>query len=293
MNRKWFLQESLLLGQSVLGASIFALAYRIFIVPSHLYSGGTTGISQILKLLLTQAFGLQLQFDLTGLIFWFINIPLLFLGYRYLGKMFMFRTIISVAVQSFLMAVIPAPAAMLFHDQLLDCVIGGCVAGFGVGITLKAGGSGGGTDIIGLYSAIKFPNFSVGKLSILLNLFIYLFVGFRYGLEPAVYSMIYTLAVGFTVDKIHAQNIRMTVFLISRSETIGTAILNGLRRGVTTWQGWGEYTGEQTYIHMIVLNKLELTQLKKIIQANDPTAFLFVCPLDSVLGNFEKHLEVE
>ena len=52
---------------------------------------------------------------------------------------------------------------------LAACLIGGIITGAGIGITLKAGGSGGGIDILGVYFTKKYKNFSVGKLGIIIN----------------------------------------------------------------------------------------------------------------------------
>lgn len=69
----------------------------------------------------------------------------------------MCRTVIAVCIQSFLLTAIPAPKEPLFDDMLLNCMIGGALSGWGVGITLRAGGSGGGTDIVGMYCAKNYP----------------------------------------------------------------------------------------------------------------------------------------
>ncbi len=177
---------------SILGVVFFAVAYRWFLFPSNLYSGGFTGISQLLKLLITKIAGVRVPeaIDLTGIIFWCINLPLFLLGYKSIGKKFFCRTIAAVCIQSILLTFIPAPQKPLFRDELLNSMIGGGLSGLGVGLTLRAGGSGGGVDILGMYCAKEYPDFSVGKISVIINAFIYFMAAIGYDLEVAAYSML-------------------------------------------------------------------------------------------------------
>lgn len=263
-------------------------------MPIGLYSGGFTGIAQLIKLFLTEIVGLKVseQVDLTGIIFWCINIPLFGLGYTSIGKKFLYRTLIAVSIQSVLLAVIPAPSGPLVDDILLNCIIGGALSGFGVGVTLRAGGSGGGLDIVGMYCTKKYPDFSVGKLSILINLLIYGIAAYRYDLSVAAYSMVFCIASGIVVDRVHYQNIKVSAFIVTDNKNIGTIINQKIGRGVTSWNGWGEYSHKDEIIHMVVVNKFELQTLKKLVYQEDPDAFVQVISPNMVIGNFEKRLEV-
>ncbi|MFR5600994.1 MAG: YitT family protein [Lachnospiraceae bacterium] len=292
--RKAIQKETSNMFWAIFGVVCFASAYRLFIFPAGLYSGGFTGIAQLLKLFITEIMGIAepAGIDMTGVIFWCINIPLFLLGYRSIGKRFLIRTVIAVFIQSVLMAVIPAPGEPLLDDMLLNCIIGGVLSGFGVGITLRAGGSGGGTDIVGMYCAKRYPGFGVGKLSVMINLCIYLIAAMRYDLEVAAYSMVFSIASGIMVDRVHYQNIQVSAFIVTKNKTLGEKINQVLYRGVTSWNGWGEYSHQEEIIHMVVVNKYELQALKRLLRKEDPDAFVQVFSPDLVMGNFEKRLEV-
>ncbi|MFT4004649.1 MAG: YitT family protein [Lacrimispora sp.] len=279
---------------TISGVVFFAAAYRWFLFPSGLYSGGFTGISQLLKLFLTEVLGIHAprSIDLTGIIFWCINIPLLLLGYRSIGKKFLYRTIIAVCVQSALLTLIPAPEKPLLDDMLLNSIIGGALSGLGVGITLRAGGSGGGTDIVGMYCAKEYPDFSVGKISVMINVCIYFIAAMRYDLEVAAYSMVFSISAGIMVDRVHYQNIKVSAFIVTKNKALGEMINRKVSRGVTSWNGWGEYSRQEEIIHMVVVSKYELQALKRLIRQEDPDAFVQIMSPDMVLGNFEKRLEV-
>lgn len=279
---------------AIVGVVFFAIAYRWFLVPEGLYSGGFTGISQLIKLLLTEILHIPMpeSIDVTGMIFWCINVPLFVLGYKSIGKKFLYRTIIAVCIQSFLLTTIPAPKEPLLDDILLNCIIGGALSGWGVGITLRAGGSGGGTDIVGMYCAKHYPEFGVGRLSVMMNLCIYVIAAVRYDIEVAAYSMVFSFVAGIMVDRIHFQNIKVSVFIVTKNRELGEKINRGISRGVTSWNAWGEYSHSEEVMHMVVVNKYELQALKKLIRQEDPNAFVQIMSPDMILGNFEKRLEV-
>ena len=292
--RKIIQRESYNMFWAILGVVCFAIAYRWFVVPVDLYSGGFTGIAQLLKSLLTDVIGIRNpeSVDLTGIIFWCINIPLFILGYQAIGRKFLIRTVIAVCIQSILMAVVPAPEKPFLEDTLLNCIVGGALSGFGVGITLRAGGSGGGLDIVGMYCAKRYPAFRVGQISVMINLCIYFIAAIQYDLEVAAYSMVFSIVSGMMVDRVHYQNIKVSVFIVTRNKNLGEKINQIISRGVTSWNGWGEYSHHDEMIHMVVVSKYELQELKRIIRIEDPNAFVQILLPDTVIGNFEKRLEV-
>ena len=286
--------DSLLkLACAMFGGSLFALGYRVFIIPMHLYSGGFTGISQIILYLLKVFFHLAPpeNIDLTGIVLWLLNIPLLILCWRIVSRRFMIRTLATVLLQSVCMSLIPAPEAPLFENMFTCVLVGGAISGLGVGITLINGGCGGGIDTLGIYCAKKIHGFSVGRLSLLINSAIYLFGAVTGSLEIAVYSVIYSLVASLVMDRIHAQNITSCAFIITRKDEFTRQIIRQLNRGGTLWEGTGGYRNENTHIIMTAVSKYELRTLDKIIREVDPDAFITCTDNVSVTGNFEKRFD--
>ena len=151
--------------QIILGVCCCAGAYKFFLSPAGLYNGGFTGIAQIIRNLLQEYAGVTFRSDPTGILVWCLNIPLMIIGYKVLGRMFMLKTIAVISMQSMLMTVIKGPEAQLISDHALNCVCGGALNGFGIGMLLRSGASGGGTDIVGMVAAKKKPGVSVGSIS--------------------------------------------------------------------------------------------------------------------------------
>lgn len=277
---------------SVGGILIYCIGFNLLIVPMGFYSGGFMGMSQLASLFLTQGIHLPIppEANITGIIYFGINVPLMYLGYRVLGKEFAVKTLITTGLMSALLVVIPIPKVPYVEDNLTASIIGGIVCGIGGGLVLRGRSSAGGQDIIGLCCAKKFPNFSVGKVSIAINIFVYGLCLFLFDVEIVIYSLIYATVLSVAVDRVHIQNINTSVMIFTKKLGISKAILEQLGRGVTNWDGEGAYTNRTSYILFVMISKYEVTQLKRIVRSIDPHAFMIFTEGCSVDGNFEKRL---
>ncbi|MCB7304601.1 YitT family protein [Bariatricus massiliensis] len=279
------------LGTSALGAVLFAFGLNVFIIPLSLYNGGFMGIAQLLRTFLVQVFNLSLgHTDIAGFIYLLINVPLIILAWSKMGKNFFFRSVVTIVIQTIAMTALPVPEVPIIDDYLTACVIGGIIAGGGSGLTLRGGSSGGGQDILGIYMTQRFPGFSVGKVSLIINIFVYGICLFMFNIEVAIYSLIYGVIYSLACDKVHVQNINVSIMIFTKKLGISRAILEQTGRGVTNWDGAGAYTNATSYILLCVVSKYEVNQIKRIVKTIDPNAFMILTEGCSVAGNFEKRL---
>ena len=136
---------------AVLGELIAAAALNLFIVPLSLYTGGLLGFCQLVRTLLQDFLGVSFgAYDIAGVLYFLLNIPLLMIGYRNLGRGLADRTIICTGSYSDFYSIIPIPTQPIVDDYLTACLLGGILTGIGSGIVLTCGGSGGGLDVLGL-----------------------------------------------------------------------------------------------------------------------------------------------
>lgn len=271
----------------LLGSFLFCAGLNWFIVPIGLYNGGTVGISQIIRTLIQSSVELPKSFDIAGIINFIINLPLLYLAYRHFGKSLFLKTVFSVVTQTILFSFIPIPQNPIINEYIAACLIGGIMAGVGVGITLRFGGTGGGADILGLYFTQKYKNFSVGKLVLIINAFIYGTCAILFELPVAIYSIIYSAVYSMVVDRIHLQNINTSVMIFTKKKDIHKKIINDLQRGTTYWKGVGGYTESDTYVVMSVLSKYEIQYLIQFLEEEDPYAFVVITEGTQIVGNYE------
>ncbi len=278
---------------AIVGMLIFSMGINLFVVPAELYNGGVLGISQIIRTLLIRYAHLHFgSVDIAGLINLLFNIPLFFLAYRSVSKSFFVRTLICVVSQTMFLTVIPIPAIPLVEDTLTASLIGGIVAGAGIGIALQSGGSSGGMDILGVYYTKRRQDFSVGRLSLGVNLVIYLACALLFDITVVIYCIIYTAVSTLIMDRTHSQNISTEVFIFTKEnpQQIMDYILKDLIRGATYWEAKGGYTEETTNIVFTVISKHELTALKRKLRILDPQAFVVSKEHVGIEGKFVKHL---
>lgn len=272
------------------GSILFSGALNLFIVPLGLYNGGIVGVSQLLRTGLTSILGKSFDFDIAGIINLLLNLPLFFLAFRSLSKKFVLGSIFSILTQTVAFSLIPIPSIPILSDPLSACVIGGILAGCGAGIVLTTGTSCGGMDILGVYFSIKAKNFSVGKLSICVNVVIYSLCAILFDIPTALYSVIYTVIYSVAMDKVHLQNIEVSLMIFTKNPKIREVILNEFVRGVTYWKGQGAYTNTETEVLVTIVSKYEVDRIRKRIVEIDPRAFVIASEGLKVQGGYEKRL---
>ena len=276
----------------IIGSCIYACGVNLFVVSVGLYNGGLLGFAQIIRTLLREYAGIDPGFDYAGIISFLLNIPVMLFTCKVIGKEIIIKTVFCIGFQAFLMSVIPV-TEILSDQPLTSCLIGGILCGVGTGMVLSNGGSGGGTDLIGIFFAKKNKG-SVGKITIIVNIFVYsgAFVVMHGDVVKMIYTLIFTVITNLMLDRMHSQNINCEVLVISKHDDaeIQNAIILEMRRGVSYWEGYGAFTGDNSRILYIVVSKYELAQLKKIVRRIDPNAFVAVKNGINVLGNFEKRL---
>lgn len=278
-------------GIILLGTFLFALGVNLFIVPAGLYNGGFIGIAQIIRTLLLEYTPFNMKsIDIAGIINFAINIPLLLLAYFKMGRKFFEKTIFGIIFLTLFLTIIKTPAVPIVDEELTACIVGGILAGFGTGIILRAGGSGGGLDILGMYVTKIKPGFSVGKLSMFVNFGVYLLCAMLFNVKVVIYSVIYTVFASIVMDRAHYQNINTSVMIFTKKEGVSNAIMKEMQRGVTNWDGKGAYTNENTTVLLTVISKYEITRLRKVVYDIDPNAFMILNSGLDVYGNFEKRL---
>jgi len=271
------------------GSLLYALGMNLFLTPLHLFSGGGVGLAQLLTLFLEQLIDVG-NFNLYGIVYMLINIPLLLLAYFQLGHKFFIKTLIGSGAISLFITLVPTLAIPIVDDYLTSVLIGGIACGAGVGIILIAGGSGGGIDVVAMWAAKKFRNASVGKISLYFNVLLYAIMLFMFDAETVIYSLIYTVIFTLVLDKTHYQNINVRVMIFTKKDGIDREINVRTRRGVTKWDGCGAYTKESTQILVSCINKYEVNEMLDLVHSIDPQAFVIVDENVMVSGNFEKRL---
>lgn len=258
-----------------IGTAMSAVAFTKLIIPNQMLSGGVNGVS----ILISRFTGLQV-----GTLVLLINIPIIILGYRKIGGRFIALTTAAVASYSLLVNLIPTSAAV--DDLLLASVFGGLLHGLGLALVLRAGGSTGGTDVIGVILNRTY-GLSMGEVMLGFNTLIVGASALLFDLNAALYTLVLMFVTSRTVDTLQNPSSRKTAIIItSEPQKMAERIHQQLQRGVTFLQGEGSYEGSERKVLMCVLTRFETVHLKEIVLSVDPNAFMTISETGEVVGRF-------
>lgn len=278
---------------AVFGELLSASAVAVFIVPLGLYTGGLMGLCQVIRTLLSTYLDISFgAYDLAGILYFVLNIPILLFAYKTLGRGLVVRTLVCTVAYSVFYSVIPIPAKPVIGDYLTACLLGGILTGVGSGLVLTCGCSSGGLDVVGLCMSKRGSHVTVGKFSIGFNAFLYGACLFLFNPSVAIYSIIYNFFTAIVMDRLHQQNVSVQAMIFTREDEANLAqfIIEKLGRSVTYWNGTGAYTGESVHVLCVCLSKYEIEELRHAVHTIDPHAFLVVQEGVQVDGNFPKKL---
>jgi uncharacterized membrane-anchored protein YitT (DUF2179 family) len=185
------------------------------------------------------------------------------------------------------------PEPFDIQDPILVTLLAGVICGVGSGLILRSLGSAGGLDILAVYLNRRF-GVRLGTVFFGVNALVLISGAYLYDLEKALYSIIYVYTSGTVLDAVLAGfNRRKLVYVISdRSQEIADRIMKQVNRGVTLLQGRGAFSGKGKEVILTITTMTELPQLKELIFAVDPHAFVVVNDTLEVLGHRHGRLKV-
>ena len=261
----------------IIGCLIAACSINLFVVPSHLLTGGVTGIAMIVYYLADFPIGIQT---------FIYNIPLLIASYKLLGKDYTVDVVIGTVIFSicldatkFLQVYAPV------NDLMLASIYGGVFNGIGYGIVFRMNGSTGGFDILGAIVK-KFYSMNMGSTIFAFNCCIVGIAGILFGVQPALFTLICMYVNSHVTDKVIAGlNRKKAVLIVSEnSADIAEAIMHEIKRGVTFLHGQGAFSGNERNVIMVVVSLTEVAKLKMIVNFLDKNAFLILMSASEVMG---------
>lgn len=267
-----------------LGAVLCALGYALFQVPHYLSGGGLSGISIVVNHFTAWP---------VGLLFWIMNLPLLVLGYFYLGRWrFVSTTMIATSIFSFTTDYLLIYLPQVIHpypmtdDLLLNTIYGGIVGGIGGGLIFRAGSTLGGTGIIGRIIQQK-TGLPLSQIYLFTDGLIILLMGVVFGWQISLYAFLVLFINGLASDyTLEGASSTRTVMIVTNSpHEISKALMEQLHRGVTYWQVTGGYSGQSRYLVLCTIYRPQVNQVKRLVANTDPYAFLTIGLSHQAFGN--------
>ena len=258
------------------GALLAAISLRVFLIPNELIDGGVIGISLILAKLYGTSY---LSFFLIAL-----NLPFLYLAYRFIRRSFVFYMLAAVLLFAFFLSILERPWPLFSADRLEAIVIGGAILGAGAGMIIRHGGCTDGTEILAILINRK-KGYTVGQVIMFLNIFIFTAYGWIFNDWHIALRSLMTYLVAFkTMDLVIAglEELKSVLIMGSKPEKLSKLITHQLGLGLTFIKGKGGYSGEDRDILFVIVERLDLAELKEIVLREDPSAFIAIENLHEV-----------
>ncbi len=261
-----------------IGSLLAAMALENFLLPNTVLDGGINGIS----IIFSKLFNLPLSILVV-----LFNIPFMYIGYKNLGKAFLFRTLYAIITFSLFLE--------LFHkfepfteEILLATVFGGMILGVGVGLIIRFGGCIDGTESVAMVISKK-TNLSVGQIVLCFNLIIYTVAGFIFGFDRAMYSLL-TYVITFKVIDVVSEGLeqaKAALIITAKGTKLSNEIYEKLGRTTTTIKGKGLISGEKEVLYC-VLTRIEIFELRHIVDKMDESAFVTILEVSEIIGDHIK-----
>lgn len=273
--RQRFVVNSL---EIVVGNALYALAVALFLMPVGLITGGATGIA----LAVNELTGLSTSATLLA-----INLVMLVLGWRVLGRAFALNTLASSILSPVFLELWERllNGRVLTEDIFLCTVFAGIGIGASLGIVIHAGASTGGMDIPPLVLQ-KWFHWPVSVTMMIFDLLILLAQTVYSPVPQALYGVVLVIIYTIVLDKaLLLGTTRTEVKIIStKSEEICTVILEQMDRGVTLLHGEGGYLRQPSFVLLSVVSNRELPRLERLVREIDPDCFMIVGHVTEVIG---------
>lgn len=263
----------------IAGSFALAVGIRCFAEKVNIAPGGISGVAIMIK----YVFNLPVGFLSLAL-----NIPILILALKFIGKRFTFRTVRSLIISSVILDMIVTPYFPQYEgERMLGAVFSGVFMGLGLGIIFMRGSTTGGVDIISCLIERKFPYIPIGKALMLLDcavLTVSIFV-FR-NFESVMFGLVALYCQTQVIDKIvYGGDKGHQVMCVSeKNDVIANRVINELGRSATFLTARGAYSNKDASVLMCVIRNREYAKLNEIINNVDSSAFVIVWEASQVMG---------
>lgn len=264
---------------TVIGSTVFAFGFSVFLMPNEMNAGGISGLAQII----VEVTGLGSVGTLSIL----INLPLFILGGVKIGKRFFAGSLLGMVLSSLLIDLF-AMGPVLPVEPLIAVLYGGVLCGLGLGVVFVSGTSTGGSDILVRLLKLKYRNVPIGQISMCFDAVVVILTGLVFrDVTKALYTGITVFLCGQVIDAVvyRFDYSKVALIISSEHEAIAREIGMKLDRGATFLHGEGTFSHQQTKVILTAVKKQQIAELKELVIRIDPNAFIIVQEAHQVLGD--------
>ena len=262
----------------VIGSILFSIGIYTFAKSSGFATGGFSGLGLILNYIT----GLPI-----GIITFLLNIPVIILSYRMLGKRFLVKSIRTMIIQTIILDMVLPKFPAYTGNQLLASIFCGVFVGAGMVLIFMRGSSTGGSDFLVLSLRKLLPHMSIGQFNLLLDGVVLALGGVVYGnIDAMLYGLISTYACAQVIDRVmYGAGSGKLAFIVTRDgmETAGQ-ISKVLGRGSTLVKAIGTFSGAPHDLLLCACSRNQIFRVRSLAHQVDRDALVMISEVDEVYG---------
>lgn len=266
----------------IIGTGIVAVGIQCIYDRVGLVTGGFSGLAIVIRSVTEHWIEGGVPLWLTNLI---LNVPVFVAAFFRMGRKFIGRTLFGTAMLSVWLYIIP-PIDLAQGDYLLAAIFGGAFSGIGMGFVFKAKATTGGTDMVAALIQKRMPHYSVVTVMQFVDGVVVLIGLFVFGIRATLYAIV-AIFVTTKVSDTFLEGFKSSkaAFIITKHyDDVAARIMKELDRGVTGLDARGMYTHDKKCVLYCVVSRKEIVEVKEIVNAVDPDAFVIVSDVREVLG---------
>lgn len=265
-------------GYDIVGSIFSSVGIYIFARTADFAPGGVSGLSLLIYHLWSVPLGISTIV---------LNIPLLLISLKFVGKRFMLRSLCSMIwCMFFLDAVFPF-LPFYTGSKLLAAVYSGIFIGLGLAVFYMNGSSSGGTDFITMSVRAVRPHLSIGFVTMLIDLVIIALGWVVFGdIDAALYGLISTFITSFVIDKVMYRTgaSKLLIIITTNAAVIADKISGLSHRGSTLISAKGSYTSEPRDVLLCACSRPQAYAIRQIATDADRKAFVILTDASEIFG---------
>lgn len=262
----------------IVGCGLYGFALNSFIVPNGFATGGISGIALVINYLTNLPI---------GTINFVINIPLVIVAFKILGRTFMLKSVKTLVFLTLAIDYYTQPLPDYVGDPILAAICAGVLVGVGLGLVFIRGSSTGGADFVTMSVQKLRPHFSIGTLTITFDYCVLAVGGLVFGnINATLYGAIAMYLAGIIMDKIMYGSAKGKLLFIvtNKGQEVANSIFEACERGSTVADIRGGYKGEPRQLVISAVSKNQLYKARRAAHDADEASFTMITSTEEVFG---------
>ncbi len=262
----------------LIGGILYSIGLYTFAKSGEFAPGGVSGLALICNRLWQMPIGLATLL---------INIPVVILSYKVLGRRFLLKSFQTMLISTLLIDGVFPYTPEYTGNRLLSAVFMGVFLGAGLALIYMRGSSTGGSDFLNVTIRKLCPRFSMGQIVMMTDIGIIGIGGIVYGdIDAVLYGVISTYVTSLVIDKIlyGAGSSKLALIITSQGKAASELINREIKRGATLVKATGAYSGEDRDLVLCACGKAEIAKVRAAAYEIDPNAFVMITEASEVFG---------